>query len=97
AKVKGCRTVGIAGGPEKCRLLTDEYHFDAAIDYKAGDVAQALRQACPDGIDIYFDNVGGEILEAALRNLARGARIVICGAVSQYNDGAPTGPRNYMN
>ena len=97
AKLKGCRAVGIAGGPEKCRLVTEEYGFDAAIDYKAGQVAQSLRQHCPDGIDVYFDNVGGEILEAALRNLARRARIVICGAVSQYNDAAMTGPRNYMN
>lgn len=97
ARIKGCRAVGIAGGSEKCRLLTDEYGFDAAIDYKDGHVAQHLRQHCPDGIGVYFDNVGGEILEAALRNLARGARIVICGAVSQYNQSKMTGPRNYMN
>ena len=96
AKIKGCRAVGIAGGPEKCRLVTEEYGFDTAIDYKAGNVSRALHEACPDGIDVYFDNVGGEILEAALRNLARGARIVICGAISQYNEGAMSGPRNYM-
>lgn len=97
AKIKGCRAVGIAGGADKCRLLTEEYGFDAAIDYKQQDVAGELRRLCPDGLDIYFDNVGGEILEAALRNLARGARIVICGAVSQYNERSFSGPRNYMN
>ena len=97
AKVKGCRVVGIAGGSEKCRLLTEEYGFDAAVDYKGEQsVAAALREHCPDGIDVFFDNVGGEILEAALRNLARGARVVLCGAISQYNEGAQQGPRNYM-
>lgn len=97
ARLKGCRAVGIAGGAEKCRMVTEEYGFDAAIDYKAGNVAQELREHCPDGIGVYFDNVGGEILEAALSNLARGARIVICGAISQYNERAMSGPRNYMN
>ena len=97
ARIKGCRAVGIAGGAEKCELLTDRYGFDAAIDYKAQDTARTLRQICPDGLDVYFDNVGGEILEAAFANLAHGARIVICGAISQYNDGAMAGPRNYMN
>jgi hypothetical protein len=95
AKIKGCRVIGIAGGPEKCRLLTDELGFDAAIDYREGDVARALRRHCPDGIDVYFDNVGGEILDAALANLAMHARVVICGAISQYNS-APRGPQNYM-
>ena len=97
AKIKGCRAVGIAGGAEKCRMVTEEFGFDAAIDYKAGEVTTSMREHCPDGIDVYFDNVGGEILEAALRNLSRGARIVLCGAVSQYNEGAIHGPRNYMN
>jgi NADPH-dependent curcumin reductase len=97
AAIKGCRTVGVAGGPKKCRLVVDQYGFDAAIDYKAGAVGRELREHCPDGVDIYFDNVGGEVLEAALRNLARGARIVICGAVSQYNERSMNGPRNYMN
>ena len=97
AKIKGCRAVGIAGGADKCRTVVEEHGFDAAIDYKACDVAKALREHCPDGIGVYFDNVGGEILEAALRNLARGARIVICGAVAQYNQPDLTGPRNYMN
>jgi NADPH-dependent curcumin reductase CurA len=96
ARIKGCRVVGIAGGAEKCRLLTDEYGFDAAVDHKAGEVRQQLRTHCPDGIDVFFDNVGGEILEAALSRLARGARVVLCGAVSQYNEGAMRGPRNYM-
>jgi NADPH-dependent curcumin reductase CurA len=95
AKLKGCRVVGIAGGPEKCAVLTAELGFDAAIDYRAGDVTRALRQHCPDGIDVYFDNVGGEILDAALANLAMHARVVICGAISQYNS-APRGPVNYM-
>jgi NADPH-dependent curcumin reductase len=96
AKIKGCRAVGIAGGAEKCRIVTEEFGFDAAIDYKTGEVSRALRTECPDGIDVYFDNVGGPILEAALSNLARGARIVLCGAISQYNEGAMRGPRNYM-
>jgi NADPH-dependent curcumin reductase len=98
AKIKGCRAVGIAGGEEKCRHLVDELGFDAAIDYKAENVHQSLRRHCPDGIDVYFDNVGGEILDAALANLARGARIPLCGAISQYNakDGM-RGPANYMS
>lgn len=96
AMIKGCRAIGIAGGPDKCRRVTDEYGFDAAIDYKAGELSKQLRERCPDGIDVYFDNVGGEVLEAALSNLARGARVVLCGAVSQYNEGAMRGPRNYM-
>jgi NADPH-dependent curcumin reductase CurA len=95
AKLKGCRVVGIAGGPEKCALLTDELGFDAAVDYRSEDVMRALRRHCPDGIDVYFDNVGGEILDAALANLAMHARVVICGAISQYNS-APRGPVNYM-
>ena len=96
AKIKGCRTVGIAGGAEKCRLVTEDFGFDAAIDYRTGEVGRQLRAACPDGIDVYFDNVGGDVLEAALSNLARGARVVLCGAISQYNEGAMRGPRNYM-
>ncbi len=97
AKIKGCRVVGIAGGADKCRYVTEELGFDAAIDYKSEDVKKALRQHCPKGIDIYFDNVGGEILEAALSNLAMHARIVICGAISQYNNTTPVkGPSNYL-
>jgi NADPH-dependent curcumin reductase len=98
AKIKGCRAVGIAGGPDKCRYLVTDLGFDAAIDYKSEDVTEALRKSCPQGINIYFDNVGGEILEAALANLARGARVVICGAISQYNNTGPAqGPRNYLS
>jgi NADPH-dependent curcumin reductase len=98
AKIKGCRVVGIAGGAEKCEWIVDELGFDAAIDYKTQDVAAGLREHCPEGIDVYFDNVGGEILDAALARLARHARVVICGAVSQYNNSGPMrGPSNYMS
>ncbi len=98
AKVKGCRVVGIAGGPEKCALLTDELGFDAAVDYRAGDLKRALREQAPEGIDVYFDNVGGEILDAALTRLAMHARVVVCGAISQYNNTTPVqGPPNYLS
>jgi NADPH-dependent curcumin reductase len=97
AKLQGCRAVGIAGGPDKCQYLT-EIGFDAAIDYKAGDVKAALREHCPKGIDVFFDNVGGEILDLALTQLAPRARIVICGAISQYNNTTPVrGPANYLS
>ncbi len=97
AKIKGARVIGIAGGQEKCRWLVEELGFDAAIDYKAQDVRRELRTCAPNGVDLYFDNVGGEILDAVLTNLARGARIVISGAVSQYNatEGV-RGPSNYL-
>lgn len=99
ARLKGCRVVGTAGGPEKCRWLTEEARFDAAIDYRSDNVARQLIKHCPDGIDIFFDNVGGEILDAALARLALRGRVVLCGAISQYNrtDVAPEGPRNYLN
>ena len=98
AKLKGCRVVGIAGGAEKCAWLTDELGFDAAIDYKAGGVAAALRAAAPKGVDVYFDNVGGEILDDVLAQLRRRARVVICGAISQYNaTEAVRGPKNYLS
>ena len=98
AKIKGCRAVGIAGGPEKCRWLTEVAGFDAAVDYKAGRLSADLAAACPDGIDVYFDNVGGETLDAALGLLAFGGRVVICGAISQYNATmVPPGPSNYLN
>jgi NADPH-dependent curcumin reductase CurA len=98
AKLKGCRGVGIAGGLRKCEHLLEDLGFDATIDYKAEDVDAALGEKCPNGIDIYFDNVGGEILDAALAHLARNARVVICGAISQYNstDGL-CGPANYLS
>jgi len=98
AKIQGCRVVGIAGGVDKCRYLIDKLGFDAAIDYKAEDVKAMLKATCPDGIHVFFDNVGGDILEAALARLARHARVVICGAISQYNaTGAVKGPSNYLS
>ena len=94
ARIKGCRTVGIAGGAAKCAVLTEQLGFDAAVDYKAGDTRRALRAACPDGIDVYFDNVGGDVFEACLFNMAQHGRIACCGAVSQYDGAAPrAGPR----
>ncbi len=116
AKIKGCRVVGIAGGPDKCRWVVDELGFDACIDYKApapqgaasgsspegarrwDAVREGLKQHAPDGVDVYFDNVGGEILDTVLTRLRRGARIAICGAISQYNASeGMTGPRHYMS
>jgi NADPH-dependent curcumin reductase CurA len=98
AKIKGCQVVGIAGGPDKCRYITEELGFDAAIDYKAENVQAALARHCPKGIDIYFDNVGGQILDIALSLLAMRARVIICGAISQYNNmESMQGPRNYMS
>ena len=97
AKIKGCRVVGIAGGEAKCRMLVDDLGFDAAVDYKSEDVRKALHRHCPKGLDVYFDNVGMPILDAALAHLARGARIVICGAISQYNTTDKIqGPSNYL-
>jgi NADPH-dependent curcumin reductase CurA len=98
AKIKGCRVVGIAGGAEKCRWITRDLGFDAAIDYKNEKVRDGLAKYCPDGVNVYFDNVGGEILDEALARLARGARIVICGAISQYNSAEGIkGPANYLS
>jgi NADPH-dependent curcumin reductase len=97
ARIKGCRAIGIAGGADKCRWLIDDLGFDAAIDYKRDDLQTRLREDAPDGVDVFFDNVGGEVLEAVLRRLARGARVVLSGAISQYNaTEAPRGPANYM-
>jgi NADPH-dependent curcumin reductase len=97
AKIKECRAVGIAGGPDKCRYIRG-LGFDAAVDYKSENVVQGLTQHCPSGVSIYFDNVGGEILEAALARLARFGRIIICGAISQYNNTGPMkGPFNYLS
>lgn len=98
AKIKGCRVVGIAGGEKKCKLLVDELGFDAAIDYKNEDLAAGLKRECPKGIDVFFDNVGGDILDTALTRIAPKARIVICGAISQYNNKeAVKGPANYLS
>jgi hypothetical protein len=98
AKIKGCRVVGIAGSAEKCQYVVKDLGFDAAIDYKRDDVKEALKKHCSKGVDVYFDNVGGDILDVVLTQLARGARIVICGAISQYNnsDGV-RGPKNYLS
>ncbi len=98
ATIKGARAVGIAGGPKKCAHLVDDLGFAAAIDYKNEDVQARLKETCPDRIDVYFDNVGGDILDLALGRLAMRARVVICGAISQYNNlEAPRGPANYLS
>src|SRR3954453_18737326 len=97
AKARGAgNVIGIAGGPDKCKWIVDDLGFDAAIDYKSEKVGKRLHELCPDGINVYFDNVGGDILDAALANLAWGARVVICGAISQYNEDTMKGPSNYM-
>jgi NADPH-dependent curcumin reductase CurA len=98
ARIQGCRVVGIAGGADKCRYLVEDLGIEAAIDYKAEDVGRRLRRTCPDGIDVFFDNVGGEILDAALANLAMRGRVVLCGAIARYNEsGNPPGPSNYLS
>ena len=98
AKIKGCRVVGIAGGQAKCDFVVKEMGFDACIDYKNGDVREGLKTHCPEGVDIYFDNVGGEILDHVLARLRRNARVIICGAISQYNaTTAVEGPKNYLS
>jgi NADPH-dependent curcumin reductase CurA len=98
AKIKGCHVVGIAGGAEKCTCVTKDFGFDAAIDYKSENVRAALQKHCPKGVDVYFDNVGGDILDAVLTQITRGARIVICGAISQYNSTTGIkGPANYLS
>jgi len=98
AKIKGCRVIGIAGGEDKCRYITEELGFDSAIDYKSESLYPAVHKACPKGVDVYFDNVGGETLDVALAHLRLNARVVICGAISQYNNTAPIkGPENYLS
>jgi NADPH-dependent curcumin reductase len=98
AKIRGCRVVGIAGGAAKCRWLVDELGFDAAIDYKGEDVRAALDEAAPKGVDVYFDSVGGELLELALTRLRNYGRVVLCGAISQiHEDELPPGPRSYVH
>ncbi|MBT8468357.1 MAG: NADP-dependent oxidoreductase [Deltaproteobacteria bacterium] len=96
AKIKGCHVIGIAGGPDKCRHLIDELGFDGAIDYKNENVRDRLSELCPKRVDVFFDNVGGEILDAVLSKIAMHARIVISGAISQYNNPRFRGPNNYM-
>ena len=98
AKIKGCRVVGIAGGEKKCNYIVEDLGFDAAIDYKNESVRKRLKETCPEGVDIYFDNVGGEILDTVLTRINRHARIQICGAISQYNNTTPVkGPSNYLS
>ncbi|MGB0840079.1 MAG: NADP-dependent oxidoreductase [Chitinophagales bacterium] len=98
AKIKGCRVVGIAGGPKKCAYIVDELGFDAAIDYKNEHVWKGIKNTCPKGVDVYFDNVGGEILDAALAHINFKARIPICGAISQYNNREEAyAPKNYLS
>lgn len=97
AKLLGCRVVGIAGGPDKCRRLLEDYGFDAAIDYKHDNLMTRLRKDCPQGVNVFFDNVGGDALDAALLALAKRGRIVLCGAISTYTQsGTAPGPRNYL-
>jgi len=98
AKIKGCRVVGIAGGEDKCRTVVEQFGFDACLDYKGGELKAGLRREAPDRIDVYFDNVGGEVLDTVLPGLAMHGRVVLCGAVSQYNAGKDAkGPANYMS
>lgn len=98
AKIKGCRVIGIAGGKSKCKYLVEKLGFDGAIDYKNENVSNGIKKHCPKGIDVYFDNVGGEILDSALIFLRKKARVVICGAISQYNSESEVkGPKNYLS
>ncbi len=98
AKHMGCRVVGIAGGKDKCDFVVKELGYDACIDYKSGDLRAGLKEHCPNGVDVFFDNVGGDILDAVLTRINMRARIIICGAISQYNNTAPVkGPSNYLS
>ena len=98
ARIKGCRAVGIAGGQAKCDFVVKDLGFDACVDYKAGDLREGLKAACPEGVDVYFDNVGGSVLDTVLTRLRRHARVVVCGAISQYNNTQPVrGPANYLS
>jgi NADPH-dependent curcumin reductase CurA len=98
ARIQGCRAIGIAGGKDKCEWLAKAAGLDAAVDYKSEDVAARLRELCPKGIDVYFDNVGGDLLDVALAQLAMRGRVVLCGAIATYNDAEPRpGPKNYTN
>jgi len=96
-RILGCRVVGVAGGPEKCTWLVNELGLDAAIDYRAGNLVEQIRATCPDGVDVFYDNVGGEILQAAVESINKFGRIVLCGQIASYNDGRPVpGPSNMM-
>ncbi len=97
AKIKGCRVVGIAGGKDKCDYVVNELGFDACVDYKEGNLYKNLKAVCENGVDVYFDNVGGEILDTVLTLINKKARIVICGAISQYNATERSGPKNYLS
>jgi NADPH-dependent curcumin reductase CurA len=98
AKIYGCRVVGIAGSDEKCAWVVDELGFDGCINHRTADLPRELAHLCPDRIDVFFDNVGGPILDAALGHLNQGGRVVLCGAISTYNaQGRPPGPSNYLN
>ena len=97
AKIKGCKVIGIVGGEKKANYIIDELGFDGAIDYKKDNVIKDIKRECPKGIDVYFDNVGGKILDSALIYLRMNARIVICGAISQYNNVKAEGPNNYLS
>jgi NADPH-dependent curcumin reductase CurA len=97
AKIAGARVVGIAGGPEKCRVVVEDFGFDACIDYRENNLAKALKEHCPKGVNVYFDNVGGPILDAVLGRLAHKARVVLCGVISSYLTGEHPGPANYVN
>jgi hypothetical protein len=98
AKLRGCRVIGSAGSPEKVKFLLEECGFDAAFNYKSGPISDQLNRAAPDGIDVYFDNVGGETLEAALSAMRLHGRIIACGSISSYNDEKPRpGPSNLFN
>jgi NADPH-dependent curcumin reductase CurA len=97
ARIAGARVVGIAGGPEKCRAVVEDFGFDACLDYRAGDLPAALKRECPRGVDVYFDNVGGPVLDAVLGRLAQRARVVLCGVISSYLTGEHPGPANYVN
>ena len=97
ARLKGCKAVGLAGGPDKCKYVVEELGFDDCIDYKQGNLEESLLSACPEGIDIYFDNTGGDILNACLSNMAMGGRVIFCGAVAEYGKGESTGLTNYIS
>ena len=94
AKIKGCTAIGIAGSDEKCAWVTNEAGFDGCINYKKEALRDGIKRLCPDGVDVYFDNVGGDVLQAVMENLALNARVVLCGLMAQYNDdGMPPGPK----